>query len=195
MHNKTVIPIAGWIISVGGWWVWTLALSGLYKPTNKTAPLYHLSFGFIKQHGRDLTWWLILLLILASATLLELGVSSVRKTFWPTDTDNFQVLQKDPVIRARFEEVLKREEGGMSTSVADLMKEDERGEDEDQRREGEIQDILDNRPKSLTTAPSPGDNEVVRSPVEFEGTENLTRRTTSIDVERSGGVYNSRVRN
>merc|ERR1711964_321006 len=97
-HNKTIISILGWLISVGGWFLWTLLLSIVFTP-GKTYPLYAIEDGFLKGYGRDLLWWLVLILTLAALTLLELGVSSVRKAFWPTDVDLFQELQNDPVVR------------------------------------------------------------------------------------------------
>lgn len=110
VHNKTIIPIAGCLITLTGYWIWNIVISAVYSYTNKTRPLYHIKDGFIYHHGRDITWWLILLLTILSLLVYELGVQSLRKTFFPTDTDIFQVLQKDPAIRKRFEEMLKREE-------------------------------------------------------------------------------------
>jgi len=118
------------------------------------------------------------LLTLASLVLLELGVSSIRRTFWPTDTDVFQELQKDRIIRQRFETIRVDQEGG----------EVEIGRDEktsaEVRRESEIQELLD-RPRVMD-----GGADVVRSPVETSGGSvgrrasggNLTRRKFSVDV-------------
>ncbi|XMA15695.1 hypothetical protein WAI453_008486 [Rhynchosporium graminicola] len=111
MHNKTIISFLGWIISVGGWFFWTLLLSLVFAP-GKTYPLYSIKDGFLKGYGRNLLWWLVLLITLATLTLLELGISSVRKAFWPTDVDLFQELQRDPLVRERFEQVLNQGEDG-----------------------------------------------------------------------------------
>src|SRR6266536_2787239 len=140
MHNKTVVPLAGFLITVGGWWIWTLTLSGLMKPS-KSYPLYPVYQDFIDGFGRSFLWWLVLFLALASATLLEIGVSSIRKTFWPTDTEVFQMLQKDKACRERFEEaVLADEEGG---EVVMGIKAEMKTSAEVKRREGEIQELLD----------------------------------------------------
>ncbi|KAH6724008.1 putative phospholipid-transporting ATPase [Leptodontidium sp. MPI-SDFR-AT-0119] len=156
-HNKTIISFLGWLISVGGWFLWTLLLSLVFTP-GKTYPLYAIKDGFIKGYGRNLLWWLVLILTLAALILLELGVSSVRKAFWPTDVDLFQELQKDPVVRGRFEEVLRREEGASPTAGSDLGNDNDpaagsgsgtgAGPDEATRREGEIQELL-NRPRVM----------------------------------------------
>jgi phospholipid-translocating ATPase len=156
MHNKTVISAAGWIISIGGWFLWTLLLSIVYKP-GKTYPLYPIKDGFLKFFGHDLLWWMVLALTLGSLILLEIGVSSVRKACWPTDTDVFQELQKDKVIRQRFEETIRAEqEGG-----GEVEKRNKKNSME-ARREGEIQELLD-RPRLMTGGIT--DAEVVRSPV------------------------------
>jgi phospholipid-translocating ATPase len=180
MHNKTVISAAGWIISIGGWFLWTLLLSIVYKP-GKTYPLYPIKDGFLKFFGHDLLWWMVLALTLGSLILLEIGVSSVRKACWPTDTDVFQELQKDKVIRQRFEETIRAEqEGG-----GEVEKRNKKNSME-ARREGEIQELLD-RPRLMTGGIT--DAEVVRSPVEMNESSmirsasgsHLTRRKFSTD--------------
>ena len=188
MHNKTLISALGWILSIGGWSFWTLALSGLYKPT-KSYPLYPIYNNFILHFGRDFLWWMTLFLSLTAVILLELGISSVRKAFWPTDTDVFQELQKDSFIRKRFEETIRAEaEGG---SAVEMGKEKTSME---ARREGEIQELL-NRPRLMDGADL--DAEVVRSPVGLDQPDlsrsasgrTLTRRKFSTDGNGGrGGV-------
>ncbi|KAE9373441.1 putative phospholipid-transporting ATPase [Stipitochalara longipes BDJ] len=158
MHNKTYMSAIGWLISIGGWFLWTLFLSAIYKP-GKAYPLYPIKDGFIKFFGHDLLWWMVLAISLSSLILLEIGVSSVRKAFWPTDTDVFQALQKDKLIKLRFEETIRTEqEGGGEVEMAKEKTSMEA------RREGEIQALL-NRPRVMGGALT--DAEVVRSPVEM----------------------------
>jgi len=115
------------------------------------------------------------LLTLAALTLFELSVSSLRKTFWPTDIDVFQELQKDPIIRARFEETVRRDaEGGANGEVATGQEREKSASEEDMLREGEIQELLD-RPRVMTGAVEPGS--VGRS-----ATGSLHRRRISTDV-------------
>ena len=187
MHNKTVVPLAGFLITFGGWWIWTLALAGLMKPS-KSYPLYPIYQDFIDGFGRSLLWWLVLFLTLASATLLEIGVSSIRKTFWPTDTEVFQVLQNDKACRERFEDAVRADEEGREVVMG--VKAEVKTSAE-KRREGEIQELLD-RPRVMTATATDVDSEVVRSPVEVvEGPgsrrasgQQLTRRQVSIDISR-----------
>jgi phospholipid-translocating ATPase len=180
MHNKTYMSALGWLISIGGWFLWTLFLSAVYKP-GKMYPLYPIKDGFIKFFGHDLLWWMVLALSLACLILLEIGASSVRKAFWPTDTDVFQALQKDKLIRQRFEETIRAEqEGGGEVEMA------REKTSMQARREIEIQELLD-RPRVMAGAVI--DAEVVRSPVEMNESSvircasgsHLTRRKFSTD--------------
>ncbi|KAH6680728.1 putative phospholipid-transporting ATPase [Halenospora varia] len=182
MHNKTYISAIGWILSVGGWFMWNILLSFAFKPrSSKTYPLYPVANGFLVHWGRNLLWWLVLLLTLASLVLLELGISSIRKAFWPTDTEIFQELQKDKIIKRRFEETVRAEEEGgeveMGTDVKTSL---------EAAREGEIQELLD-RPRAVMD----GSADLVKSPVETEpqaqmqrsGSGHLTKRKFSTDVQ------------
>ena len=142
-HNLTIVPIAGFFITITGWWLWTAVLSVIFKP-NKDYLMYPMLSAFVSHHGRDLLWWAVLFLTLVALTLFELAVSSVRKTFWPTDTDLFQELQKDPVIRRRFEDAVAQEEKNLSRGVDEIQ----RQRSSDRKREGEIQELLE-RPRVM----------------------------------------------
>jgi phospholipid-translocating ATPase len=180
MHNKTFLSALGWLLPVGGWFLWTLVLAALFKPGSKF-PLYPIYLSFIDGFGDDLLWWIVVLLSLASLILLEVGVSSTRKSFWPTDTDIFQELQKDKVIRERFEETIRRE---AEESVAEIEMRREVKSSMEARREDEIQDLLD-RPRIMDVG-----SEVVHSPIEMNNSVgvsrsasgHLTRRKFSVDT-------------
>jgi phospholipid-translocating ATPase len=158
MHNKTFLSALGWLLPVGGWFLWTLILSGLFKPT-KTYPLYPIYRSFIDGFGGDFLWWLVIFLTLTSLILFEIGISGIRKSFWPTDTDVFQELQKDKPIRDRFEETIRREAEG---SVTEIEMGREVKSSMEARREDEIQKLLD-RPRVMNIVGA----EVVHSPVEM----------------------------
>ncbi|KUJ21927.1 phospholipid-translocating P-type ATPase [Mollisia scopiformis] len=190
MHNKTLMSALGWLLSVGGWFLWTIVLSALFKPS-KTYLLYPIKSGFLHEFGNNLLWWLVLFLTLCSLILMELGISSIRKSFWPTETDLFQELQKDPLIRKRFEERLKQEADGTTTAAAGDKEQIKSSMDEDaqREREGEIQELLERR-RVMPEA------EVVRSPVDIEDggaavgrgpMGSLTRRKFSVEGRRSLG--------
>lgn len=108
MHNKTYMAAIGWVVSVGGWWVWCLALDAGVPPESKNNYLpYPIKGNLVHGYGADFQWWLAISITLFSFVAFELAVSSIRKTWWPTDTDTFQVLQKDPVMRQRFQDASK----------------------------------------------------------------------------------------
>ncbi|KAH7419115.1 putative phospholipid-transporting ATPase [Cadophora sp. MPI-SDFR-AT-0126] len=192
-HNKTIISFLGWLISVGGWFLWTLLLSLVFTP-GKTYPLYAIKDGFLKGYGRNLLWWLVLILTLAALILLELGVSSVRKSFWPTDVDLFQELQNDPAIRERFEDALKRENEGVNGTLNENGQQGPENAkmsvEDSARREGEIQELLE-RPRVMhvhahaTTRNEHGD--VLKSPVDIGEQQHLTRRKVSLDPNAGVG--------
>lgn len=197
MHNKTIIPFLGWATTVVGWFFWTLLLAAVFKP-NKTYVLYAIKDGFLKSYGRDLLWWLVLLLTLAALVLLELGVSSVRKAFWPTDVDLFQELQRDPGVRRRFEEALARDAGvepAPGRGHPDPTLTAKTSAEAEAWREGEIQELLD-RPRVMHGRGEEAEaaTEVVKSPVATgvggsghvksgseSGSGHLTRRKMSVD--------------
>ncbi|TVY32279.1 putative phospholipid-transporting ATPase, partial [Lachnellula subtilissima] len=181
MHNKTWITAFGWVISVGGWFMWNILLSLMMKiKGNKNYLLYPVAKGFLTRFGSNLLWWLVFFLTLTAVIVLELGMSSVRKAFWPTDTDVFQELQKDVLIKKRFEETA-RGEGDVEMG----KEERERGKNSfDAEREGEIQELLE-RPRVMDDHGG-----LVKSPVDPEESTkkgSLTRRKFSVDAERGFG--------
>lgn len=62
-------------------------------------------------------------------------MSALRKIYFPNDVDVFQELEKDPVLRRRFEESAS---GDSATTTAIQA-------EHDTKREGEVQDLLDGR--------------------------------------------------
>jgi phospholipid-translocating ATPase len=173
MHNKTYMAAIGWFVSVGGWWVWTLALDAGVPPEAKKYLIpYPIKNNLVHGYGSDLQWWLALFIILVSFIVFELGVSSIRKTWWPTDTDTFQVLQKDPIIRMRFEETVRNEAEGKGS--VEMGREKTSAE---VQREGEIQELLD-RPRVMDT-----EREVTTTDVRIarSASGNLVRRKFSVD--------------
>ncbi|KAG0649013.1 Phospholipid translocase [Hyphodiscus hymeniophilus] len=187
MHNKTYMAAIGWIVSVGGWWVWTLALDGGVPPESaKNKIPYPIKGDFIHGYGSDFQWWLAIVITLFSFIIFETAISSIRKTWWPTDTDTFQVLQKDPVIRRRFEDTVKSEEQGKGGVE---MGRDEKRTSADMQREGEIQELLD-RPRIMNSPePVDGTASVRVAPVSRTDSGNLVRRRFSVDGDRREEDY------
>jgi len=128
----------GWLLSIGGWFLWNLVLSAVYKDTIT----YAVKDSFLHYFGRNFLWWFTLIITLSTLILYELGVSSIKKAFWPTDTDIFQELQKDKIIKQRFDAAANGDP--YEAELAGLQN-GERTIDEEMRREGEIQELLNNR--------------------------------------------------
>ncbi|KAI9666833.1 MAG: hypothetical protein M1829_005636 [Trizodia sp. TS-e1964] len=100
IHNKTVLIAVAFILSVGGWFLWNLILSAVYK----SAVIYSVRSGFLKIFGHDGLWWLVLILALLVVVLFELALKSLKAAFWPSDVDLFQEYERDPTLRKRFRE-------------------------------------------------------------------------------------------
>jgi phospholipid-translocating ATPase len=130
MHNITFISALGWILSVLGWTLFNVLLSLAYS--TKESLTYSVRAGFINHFGGNGHWWCVLIVIVSMFCVFELGVSSIHKAFWPTDVDIFQELEKDKVLSRRFQEA------AAGTEVHDVQGEEQK------RREGEVQDLLDN---------------------------------------------------
>ncbi|KAF2466168.1 phospholipid-translocating P-type ATPase [Lindgomyces ingoldianus] len=101
MHSKSLLAALSLFLSIGGWFLWNIILSTTYKPTSK---IYYVRNTFFASFGRSLGWWLALILILSSAVVFELGVASLRASFFTTEEDVFVALEKDECVKRRFEE-------------------------------------------------------------------------------------------
>jgi phospholipid-translocating ATPase len=145
--------------SIGGWFLWNLILTATYNPSSK---IYYVRDTFLRSFGRSLTWWLCLLLILSSVLVFELGTDSLRAAFFTTDEDVFQALEKDPVVKRRFEEAASSElqqgwdrttnkERDQEERVRKVVDELERKEEE--RREGEVKELLRHRVEEVEVSP------------------------------------------
>jgi phospholipid-translocating ATPase len=99
-HNKSVIALACVIVEVGGWWLWNVLLSITYANNYE----YDVKDGILERFGRNPLWWSSLILILLACVLFEIVVRTVKGVFFPTDVEIFQQLEKDPIVRRRFEE-------------------------------------------------------------------------------------------
>jgi phospholipid-translocating ATPase len=177
MSKITYVSAIGMILSVGGWFLWTVILGVIYKPQHDSNYIqYPVYEAFLIQYGRDFSWWLNTFLILTALILYDLGVSSLRKSFRPTDTDVFQELEKDPIIRARFEETVNNEIEGNDSEVK-MGREDPKSS-ADMRREDDIQALLD-RPRVM---PSSSDPPVSPTAGWGEPSGGLMRRRVSTDV-------------
>ncbi|TVY81302.1 putative phospholipid-transporting ATPase DNF3 [Lachnellula suecica] len=72
---KTWIPLTSFVITIAGWWVWNLLLSGIYSNTQNT---YAVSHGFIEHFGTDPFWWLTLVVVSGVLVAFELTVNTLK---------------------------------------------------------------------------------------------------------------------
>jgi phospholipid-translocating ATPase len=149
-HTKSLTNAHALFLSIGGWFLWNIILSSLYK---SPSTIYYVRNTFLRGFGASVMWWACLVIILASTIVFEIGVQATRKIFWETDVDVFQQLEKDRVWKGRFEEAAagelqqgwargtKKQDGKVER---DETVDDERRREE-QRREREVKDLLRNR--------------------------------------------------
>ena len=144
LHYKSVTCAIAIFLSVGGWFLWNIVLSAVYRNN----VIYNVRAGLLQRFGHNTLWWLTLVIIVASCVVLEVTFRSLRAAWMPSDVDIFQALEQDRDIRRRFEEAAASElrqglEGKLTRSSLQMDK-----DAADRKREGEIQDLLD-RPRVM----------------------------------------------
>ena len=150
IHNKTYTCAIAMFLSIGGWFLWNIILTTTYSNN----VIYDVKDGFLDRFGRNPLWWLTLILIVAACWALEIGVKVVKRAWMPSEADVFRELQKDPLIRKRFEQAacmgtaspVDLSNGRSGLGEADVPLKPIRTAEEDRQREGEVQAMLD-RPR------------------------------------------------
>lgn len=150
-HSKTYTNALAIFLSIGGWFLWNIILSSLYK---SPSTIYYVRDTFLRGFGASLTWWLCLIIILLATIVFEVGVQSLRAAYFTTDEDVFQALEKDPAVKRRFEEASAAElqagwdrrtnrEKDEQMKVKEVVQRVQAKEEE--RREKEVKEILRKR--------------------------------------------------
>ena len=172
LKNKTYPCAIAMGLSISGWFLWNLILSAVY--TNNV--IYDVRDGFTQRFGKNSLWWLTLILCVAACWVLEIAVKTIKNTWLPSDADCFRELEKDGIIRLRFEQAASMIDGHVSQQWSahdDLHP--VRTAEEERQREGEVQELLD-RPRNMRGASGSDDQEL-------EMVGRIRRRRTS-DFER-----------
>jgi phospholipid-translocating ATPase len=150
-HSKTLTNALAIFLSVGGWFLWNIILSSLYK---RPSTIYYVRDTFLRGFGASLTWWACLIIILLATIVFELATQSLRSAFFTTDEDVFQALEKDPDVKRRFEEAASAElQQGWDRKTNKQVDEQERVrevvekvlEKDQERREREVGELLRQR--------------------------------------------------
>lgn len=132
MHNITKLNLISWSVSVIGWALWCMLLVGLYK--SKPNQIFYVAHGLFEEFGRDITFWSTILVAVIMGIIISLIMYVVIHMFRVTETEKFQILEKDVKLRRRMEfasfDVLKQR----WMWLHDSQKEDGDGDDD---REGE----------------------------------------------------------
>lgn len=156
IHNKSITCVFAMVLSIGGWWLWNLALSAIYSNN----VIYDVRDGLLHRFGRNALWWLTLVMVVASVWTFEIALRCLKGLLLESDVEVFQELEKDPLVKQKFDEhadldatprnrfsPIRRpsewvEETRMLNRASDPSAADQ------MKREGEVQQLLD-RPRVM----------------------------------------------
>lgn len=157
-RNRTSIALACLVIEFGGWFLFNIALSVTYKDNYE----YDVKGALLDRFGRNPLWWCTLIIIIVGCLLYEIIVRAVKNALFPTDIETFQELEGDVGVRRRLEEASASElQAGWKHGKFNAVVMGDGGVDEEQaKREGEVQDLLD-RPRMLEEGKKRMDEEQV----------------------------------
>ncbi|KAK5136971.1 hypothetical protein LTR08_001478 [Meristemomyces frigidus] len=146
-RNRTYMALLGWILAVGGWFMFNIALAGTYS--SSTNPQYYVKGSFFDGFGRSALWWLTLLFAIMACLVFEVAVRTLKNALLPTDVETFQTLEQEPGVRKRFEEASSAwlQAGwhhGTTRSSVELEEAEAQA-----RRELDVQELLNNRPRVM----------------------------------------------
>ena len=150
MHAKSVANAIAAFISVGGVFLWNIILDFSYHNNVE----YDVNDAFLERFGRQGTWWLTLLLSLCTLSVIEVIFRVFKAAYFPSDTDVFQGLEKDPEMRKKFEEAARLElhqgweesdmlqDGEADEGTLMSLEDRQKQEAEQLRRENEVEEML-----------------------------------------------------
>ncbi|KAI1335276.1 phospholipid-translocating P-type ATPase [Xylariaceae sp. FL0016] len=117
MHNKTWVPMAGLIISIGAWFLWNLFYSAIYNQETGDRE-YYVKGAFYERFGATLIWWVMWIVATAAVIAFELAVTALHRIYFPSDTVLWQEIeQQDGVDGVSLEKVA--EEGRTANGATD----------------------------------------------------------------------------
>lgn len=80
--------------------MWCICLSLFYQQNL----VYEVKGSFLHRFGKQAIYWLALVCTYVAAICFDIGIITLRVAFFPKDADTFAELEKDPLIKTRFEE-------------------------------------------------------------------------------------------
>lgn len=146
LHNKSITCVIALVASIGGWFAWNLVLSSMYTSN----VIYNVRDGFVDRFGRNALWWLTLILIVVACCGFEICVKALKVALLPEDEDVFRELEKDAGARNRLERAaaIGLSDHDETGHAGDAM-ERTRTREEEEEREGAVQELLD-QPRVMT---------------------------------------------
>lgn len=90
LHNKIWITSTGFALSIIAWFVWNPLIAAAYP---KEVATYFVREGFFHTFGNKLSWWAASIGAILAVLVLELGVASLRRIYFPTDMDLWQEIE------------------------------------------------------------------------------------------------------
>ncbi|KAG7122740.1 phospholipid-transporting ATPase DNF3 like protein [Verticillium longisporum] len=90
--SKTIISFLGVFLSVGGWFLWNLILSGIFEESLR---IYQIRRAFIDNFGRTVNFWAVVLVALGAVLVLELLVHAMRRVYFPHNVDLMQRVERE----------------------------------------------------------------------------------------------------
>ncbi|KUI54532.1 hypothetical protein VP1G_01891 [Cytospora mali] len=100
-HYKSPVILFSFFITVGGWWAWQAFLAAIYAP--QVSP-YDVRGSFFDAFGKDLGWWLTLILVLFFLFVIELGFKMAKRTMtilglWRWGRGRFRLVKRWRKVR------------------------------------------------------------------------------------------------
>lgn len=154
MHARALPSLVAWTLCILVWFLFNLVIAGIYKNNS----IYAVKDGFTHQFGPDALWWLTLIIVFVAWGVWEIGISVSRKAWWGmSDTEIFQVLEKDEGVRRRFAAAARDEAGvtqiglaGGELGIADAdVDVDAEADGDEPDREREVRELL-SRPRVMS---------------------------------------------
>ena len=146
LHNKSIAAVIAIVLSVGGWYLWNILLAIIYSNN----VIYNVKDGLFQRFGRNLLWWLTLVVVVVLFAVFEMTISTVRSSIFPTDVDVFQGYEQEREARKRFEEAAADYlQAGWDRGTKKSSLELAREAVVEAEREQHIEDLL-KRPRTMT---------------------------------------------
>ncbi|KAI5857450.1 phospholipid-translocating P-type ATPase [Durotheca rogersii] len=91
-HNKTIITFTGFALSIILWFMWNLAIGGIY-PVG-IGP-YIVRGSFVREFGNKLSWWTTAGAATAAVIAFELGITALQRIYFPRDHHLWQEIERE----------------------------------------------------------------------------------------------------